>query len=243
MNILSKVKAQVIDAVASPTIPWEPPTGPTKPPVQTVTPTLSGPYITIGTNTREAGLNQKFTIEVKINTDGQEISSYQFLITYNTSLLRVVDSNPATPSKEINFLDTFFLPTEQTINETDTGSVFVSAEAESGTATISNSTVATIEFETLAEGFANIAVDKEGSTLINANETDILQSVNTIDITISSSVALPTPTQSGAIFPSRTPNTGIMDTFGSQSSILAGVVLITAGFFILKRINNAKIRR
>ncbi|MEI7579610.1 MAG: cohesin domain-containing protein [bacterium] len=243
MKLISKVLAQGVDALASPTIPFVPPGGPTVVATITVAPTPSGPSISVSTDTKTAGLNQQFTVEIKINTDGQEVSGYQFLVRFPTNLLKIVDSDLTTPDKDIELLDNFFLPTDQVIDESGiNGTVYLNAASNSGTTTISGAVVARIKFETVAEGFANIAVVKENSALISLNSVDILKATNFVDLTISTSAQLPTPTSSTTIFPSETPHTALNDRSG-QISVLAGAILIGFGLFIIKRINHAKVRR
>lgn len=246
MNLIAKVKAQGLDAYVSPTIPFIPPVGPTSPVGTIVTPVPSVPYIMIESSFNSVTPGQKFTVQVKVHTQGTPIQGFKFLINYDPALLRVVDADSDTAGMQINYLNTFFSDDQHLVEETeDNGDIFIVASATE-TTTISDISVAIVEFEAVGEGFAEVTVVKDESALVTANSTDILEHTNSLDFIISESTTLPTNTpteQNGTIYPSIIPGSALDDVIGTKGSIIVGALLVSVGILIIKSIKNAKLQR
>lgn len=250
MNLFLVAEAQGVDDFASPTIPYNPPTAATPTPGVTVSPALSGPSIYLESDTNQLGIGESFTVQLKIDSDGISIREFAINISYNPNILRVVDSDADTSGTQMNYIDTFFTPTVNSVTQTDTAAIAIlEASTEFDAVTISDRTIATIEFETIAEGFSEIEVSKENSLLINENSIDILESTNALPITVTGSDVNPstsvTPVVTATLppnvtpLPTITPSTALLDDFGGPETIALGVFLIITGFYILKNRGNA----
>lgn len=237
---LFKVKAQTIDEVASPTIPFDPPVVGTTP-----TPLVGGdgPSITLTTSKVTFATGERFKVQVVIDTDGEQIDSYSFQIIYNPGILRVIDLDPSTVETQIDFRDTFFVASENSASQI-TGIINLTASTNAGSATITQRTVAEIEFETLVQGASEIEINQQNSSL-TGDSIDILSSVNSITINVAAS-GQPTPTSPvfATPLPEKTPATGILDDLGLPNTIFIGALLVTAGIYLLRfRRHDPEIRR
>jgi len=247
MNLILKVKAQGIDTYVSPTIPFVPPNRPIPTNHVSPTPKLNEPYIMLTSSFQNVSPGDKFTVQVKIHTQGTPIQGFKFLVKYDPALLSVVDTDQSTAGKQINYLNSFFIPDQHIIEETETrGEIFIIASSAEDTTTISNISVAIIEFEAKSEGFAEVKLEKGDSALVTGNSTDILSIVNALDFVISEdAIGLPTNTPNAytTILPTELTNTALSDNLNTQTTLLIGTILIGTGFVIINHIKHAKIRR
>ena len=118
----------------------------------------------------------------------------------------------------------------------------MNASSDQGTTQISGRAVAEFNIRSLKEGFSQIALQIEDSSLLDSNNTDILKSTGTpLDFIISDNVAITaTPT---VMVPSPTgtlPRNGFFDEFGAANALISGTILITIGAYLYKQQRHAK---
>jgi len=247
MNLVPKVKAQGVDTYVSPTIPFIPPSGPNPTTKISPTPKLDQPYIILESSFKNVSPGDKFTVQVKIHTQGTPIQGFKFLVKYDPALLSVIDTDQSTAGTQINYLNSFFIPDQHIVEETETrGEIFIIASSAEDTTTISNISVAIIEFEAQNEGFVEVKLEKDDSALVTGNSTDILSLVNSLDFILSEdAINLPTNTPRiyETILPTELTNTALSDHLNTQTTLLIGTILIGAGFVIINHIKHAKIQR
>lgn len=241
MDLIQKAKAQTLDEIASPTIPFTPPTGVTVTPTVTVAP--QGPSISLNTQQFVIGVSEKIKIQVVINTKGTEIKEYSFQITFNPELLEIVDAEPGIANTQIDFTDTLF---DQDVNvaSQQTGIITLTAKSDTQTVTITDRVVAEFELTGKKEGLSQVALVRDNSALIDANSTDILESTNELSVTVSTSTAVtPTPSTGGAtVFPTSLPENALFDgSLGPQ--LVFAILLILSGLYIVKSRDYAKKKR
>lgn len=249
MNLfLSKVYAQV-DGVASPTIPFTPPGNMTPTPVGPST-IVTGPSITLSSESTILQIGEKAKIQITIDTQLQPISQYSIQILFSPEYLKIVDFDDSTDTIEIDFRDTFF---DSTINEVSQqqGILTLSAENPVGSSSITNRVVAEIEVEALKAGFAEVSVGRENSNLLSPNSTDLLQSTSNAEFVIGGGGGPITDTPivsqnpnftiaptSEIALPSKTPDTAITDNLRAPAALILGVFLISMGSYFFKLRNS-----
>lgn len=240
MELFSIAKAQGLDDVASPTIPFDPPDGPVASTAPTTPPVITGPNIQLSTTTTQVKIGEVFRVEVIVDSEEEEIREYGIQIQFSNELVEVVDFDTTTPGGQIDFLDPFSAPTEN-LASNENGIIAISATSEVGSTTISERTVAAIEFRGIAEGFAEISINNANSLLIDVNSTNVLESTNSANVTITTEDApsdtltpLPT-TPGGPVLPSTTPDTALFDGSNPYTPIAFGVILMLSGYYIWKR--------
>lgn len=247
MKLLSPVQAQTIDEIASPTIPFNPPGVVTGTPVATQV--VSGPSISISIAQNEIAIGENATVQVIINTQATEVSQYSFQITYDPTVLQVIDADTTLSNVQIDFQDTFFLATQNQVNSS-AGVISLTAASDQGTTTITNRIVAEFDVKGLKDALTDIEVIKANSFLLNASATDILQTTNSLVLSVTGEVnpsisTLPssTPVASNVTpLPTITPDTALED-IGGLGTLIIGAVLIILGFYITKYKKHERIRR
>jgi len=241
MDLITIAKAQGADEIASPTIPFTPPTGGTAVPSVSVVPT--GPRISLESFSTSVAVGQKIKVSVIIDTQGTPIKEFTFQVTFDPLLWQIIDTDPATSNIEITYKDTYFLAKTNSASQA-LGTINVNGSTEQEPRSVTNRIVAEFELQALRTGFAQINLVKENSLLVNANSLDILQSTNNLSITITEIGVTISGVPSGTpgVLPSKTPDTALIDDLAQPSSILIGAFLIAAGFYLLRRRkNNAKV--
>jgi hypothetical protein len=244
MELIQKVYAQSADAVASSTIPFQIPGSNTPTPFITSmvsgTPQITQPTIYLETTTNQLAPNDKVTVNIRINTVQQNIKSYKFIIKYDPENFQITDASPDVSNVQIGFNDTFFI---NDINEVDTsgGTITINAASNQGTAPISGRIVADFEITAIKEGFSTITIQKDNSSLLDSNNTDILKSTGTqLDFVISNTVITITPTQPVPTPTGVLPRNGFFDTFGAANAFITGTILIAVGAYLYKLQRHAK---
>jgi len=225
--------------VAVPTIPFIPPGG-----TGTPTPTaVSGPSISVSTDQFGIGVGEIIEVDIVIDTRGQEIQQFGVQLTYNPQLLEVVDAEPNTPNTQIEYLDTFFVVGTNQANQAS-GIINLQADSDQGAASISGRSVATIQFRATSEGLGQVEVIQSNSLLVDSKNTDILQSVNSLSITVSDSTGTPTPLPTDGVgpslFPTQLPKNDLASDLGGGTGLFLGVLFISLGVMIIRRIAHAR---
>ena len=250
MDFFAKVNAYEPDEVAKPTIPFTPPSLTSTPSVNptigfTSTPAPTGSKIYLESPKAQVGINEKFLVQVRIDTNGKAIKSFKFNIKFDPQYFQITDADPAVPNVQVSYKDTFFI---SQLNEVDTatGSITVSGSTDEGTATISGRNVADFELTSLKEGFTQIQLQQAFSSLLDANNTDLLKEVKSISITIATNpIPTTTTTTSTTIIPTvvvsgTLPRNGIFDEIGAANAFISGALLIAAGAFMIRLQRHAR---
>lgn len=225
MNIFQIAKALGGDDLTSPTIPFTVPVGSITP----VPSGISGPSITLSSNIVKLKKGDTAKIEVTIFTDRKEVNSYKFTIKFNSTILKVIDSDTATAGTQISYSDTFF--DKKTNNVTDTGVIVFEAVApDKGVSSITNSVRAYFNVEALQDGTSLVEVIKSESSLIDSTGANILNSVNSLSLNVSNQTVSVTPTPSVI-----TPKTGLLDDLGYTNAVVIGALLIITGIYLFKK--------
>jgi hypothetical protein len=259
MDFFDTVHAQDVevqaDEVAKATIPF---TGPSEPtptgfnitgtPNVTITGTIVvtpttevvDPMISLETPQTQIASNEKVKVKITINTAGKNIKSFAFTVNYDPEFFKIVDSDTDTPNVQITFNDTFFI---SQLNEVDTstGTITIGAASEEGTAQISGRAVAEFELISLKEGVTQVSLDIQNSSLLDANNADLLKktsapidfAISSIPITIAPTVPHLTPT-------GKLPKNGIFDGLGAGNALISGVLLVSVGIYLYKLQRNAQ---
>lgn len=242
MDLFPRAQAQGLDDVAVPTIPFVPPGGSASP-----TPTaVSGPSISLATDQFGIASGQTIDVNLVIDTRGQEVQEFTIQVTYNPQLLEVIDAEPGTPNVQIEFLDTFFEVETNQASEAS-GIINLKASSSQGAASISGRAVAKIEFRSLQEGLGQVEVIKNNSSLVTTNNTDILQNVNSVSITVSDSSSTPTPLPTDGVgpslFPTQLPKNDLASDLGGGTGLFLGVLFISFGVLLIRKISYARSKR
>lgn len=232
MNLIQIAQAQDLDEIASPTIPFEPIGGNTPTPSVVV-----GPSISLQTQQLGIGVGEKIKVQVVINTRGKEVKAYGFQITFNPEFVSVQDANINVANIQVDFKDTFFTPSENIANSQN-GTISVKASA-AGSATITDRVVVEFELLGLKEGLSQVEIVKTNSSLTDSNNLNILESTNSLAITVSKQ-GQPTTNPTPSVFPTRTPGTALINDV-TDRTLFVGLLLISAGLVLWRKIRNAKI--
>lgn len=232
MNIFQIAKALGGDDLTSPTIPFTVPVGSITP----VPSGISGPSIILSTNIVTLKKDDTAKIEVTIFTDRKEVNSYKFSIKFNSSILKVIDADPNTAGTQIAYSDTFF--DKKTNIVSDTGLISFEAVApDKGVSSITNSVRASFNVQAIQDGASLIELVKADSALVDSTGSNILNSVNSVSINVSSQTVSQTPTPSVI-----TPKTGLLDDLGYSNAIIIGALLIITGIYLFKKKDNDDLR-
>lgn len=130
---------------------------------------------------KSISVNNQFTVNVLLDTEGANTDGTDAIITYNSTYLSVV-------SAALGDL----YDTDVTTNTTTAGKITLSAIASTGSTFSGSGTFATITFKAIKAGTANISFAyTSGSTTdsnVTSNQTDVLDNIigSTITITASS---------------------------------------------------------
>lgn len=232
MNIFQIAKALGGDDLTSPTIPFNVPVG-------SITPLpsgITGPSITLSTNIVTLKKGDTAKIEVTIFTDRKEINSYKFSIKFNTSILKVIDADTNKAGTQISFSDTFFNVKTNTVSDTGVIS-FESVAPDKGVSSITNSVRASFNVQALQDGTSLVEIIKADSSLLDSSGANILNSVNSVSLTVSSQTVSQTPTPSVV-----TPKTGLIDDLGYTNAVIIGALLIITGIYLFRKKDSNDLR-
>lgn len=181
-------------------------------------------YFELSPQTRTASPAETFSVDVKINTDGENVTSADTLFNFNSSILSVSSINPGD-----------FFP--QNFKTTTASQIYVGGAVQNATETRTGAgLLATINFQAIGSGTATLAFDctagktsDSNITKDDRNATDILNCDQLVDgaYTVSGNVtsAQPTPT------PKTLPESGSI----GKTILFAGIgiVLTIVGLFII----------
>jgi hypothetical protein len=237
MDLIPRVLAQTVDEVASPTIPFVPPGGTSGTPVPSV---ITGPNISLSTTQFSIGVGEKIKIVVSLDTKAVEIKEYAFQITFDPTKLQIVDEDTTQAGTQIKYTDTNFFATVENSAAQTTGIITLHAKSSQGSITYSGRAVAEFELVGLSESLSQVSISKPNSFMLNNNSTDILESVNTLSVTVAKETSQFTPTPSG---PSHLPDNALIDDIGMPRAIILGMLMIVSGLYIMRQRRSGKSKR
>jgi hypothetical protein len=242
MDFFTKAKAQTLDSIVRASIPYDPPDTTRTPfPTPTEGPREIGPEIFLEADKEQLPVGETINFKVRIDTKGEFIKNFSFTVKYDPLYFQIKDMDPSQPNTQILYLDGFFNALSHEV-DTTTGNIYIVAEAQDGTATISGRNVAEFELVATQEGTSQVTLVVEGSSLVSQNNVNILdlQEDQSTDVIISNTVVTIIPTTDNALIPSTTiPATAIFDNLGSTQAFLVGALLIGIGAYLYNIQRNA----
>lgn len=238
---IKKIYAQS-NTTSHPTIPFVPPGG-SGTPTPTTTPTTVGPIIDLTTSKTSYAVGEQGTIEIKIDTKGQQIDEFKIAIQFDSSHVEIIDADPIDGGVQIEYLDTHFVAFENKVETNlsidsagQDGMITINASAQnSQAATVSNRTIAKINFRIKSAKVSEFEIIANDSNL-QLSSVNILDSGNLDALEISSAgIVSPSPTPTGG----KIPDTAL-ETPGSIAIVTIGILLVVAGVMLKNKIESRK---
>lgn len=243
---IQTVQAQT-DGNAHPTIPFIPPGGPTPTlsPSVSPTPINTGPIINLTSTKNIYNVGEAGIIEVKIDTKGVEVSEFTIIIEFDPTHIQINDDDISRAGVQVKYLDSYFIPTtdgnkvETNISSNQSGvngRITIKARALEDPITISDRSMAQINFVVISAKSSNLVVNSNESNLLS-NSVNELDSSALRPLQVNSSTdQVPTVFPSGFVTP--TPSSLIETALdGRLESVLilsAGVILVAIGVYLRK---------
>lgn len=181
-------------------------------------------YFTLNPQSRTVAPDETFSVDVKINTDGENVTSADALFNFNSSILSVSSITPGD-----------FFP--RNFKTTTPSQIYVGGAVQNATETRTGTgLLATINFQAIGSGTASLAFDctagktsDSNITKDDRNATDILNCDQLVDgvYTVSGDVTSTQPTPT----PKTLPESGSVE----QTLLFAGIgiVLTIVGIMVM----------
>lgn len=214
---MSKLIPEVI-AQSEPTFPYD---GPFEEPEQPSTPSEAVLKLSTTSSTLQTG--SIAVCDLKIESGNEEVESYSIIISFNASVLEVVDANASQTGVQINFLDEFSDIQTNSANNT-TGTIQITA-LTSGAAQTMNRNIAQITLRAKAVGTSVVSINRSQSEVMNDQDTNILGSTTSLNFTVTGTSGEEPPGPDGQV----TPASGISDTLATLGSVLSGLLMLYVG--------------
>ncbi|MFC1780466.1 hypothetical protein ACFLY9_02120 [Patescibacteria group bacterium] len=209
---MSKLIPKVV-AQSEPTFPYD---GPFEDP--TPTPTTSGEAaVKLVTQTSSLQIGNTATCDLRVESGTEEVQNYSIIISFNSSILEVVDANTVQTGTQVNFLDSFATVTSNTVDNT-AGTITLNATV-SGTAESINRRIAEITFRAKRTGTSIVSVNKASSSVTGDAGSDILGTTTSLNFTVSGQ------TETNGQLPS----SGLMDNLATFGSATLGLLMLYVG--------------
>lgn len=205
---------QEVSAQSGPTFPYE---GPFEDPGN-ITPGTQAD-ITLTANISTLQVSGSVTCDLGIQSGNNDVQAYSIQISFDPSILEVVDANASLGGIQINFLDSFASIQTNSADNT-TGTITLEATV-SGTAQTVNKTIAQITFRAKRTGTSVVSINKAQSSVTGETGTDILGSTTSLNFTVTGQ----TTTISGGDLPP----SGLSSTFAVFGSFISGLLLLYIG--------------
>ncbi len=145
-----------------------------------VTPVTGDAQITLESASSSFSTGSNFTIQIRVNSKGEQVKSYTAVVSYDPQKLEVIDKNTATSGIQIDYTGSFTV-TENAANNSQ-GSVRL--RAESGTASSLNQLVGAVTFRAKTTGQTTISVSQTASSIVDAASVNLLDNVNSLTINV-----------------------------------------------------------
>jgi len=214
---MSKLVEDVI-AQSEPTFPYD---GPFEEPDQP--PTAGEAIVRLSTSTSSLEIGSSVTCDLRIESNNEEVESYTLVISFDASVLEVVDADLTQTGTQINLTDDFFETQTNSVDNTS-GTIQISAFA-SGTPQSVNRNVAQITFRAKRTGTSVVSVNRSASEVINDEDTDILASTTSLNLTVTGVSEQEEEQQEEE----QLPVSGISDTLATLGGILSGLLMLYVG--------------
>lgn len=228
-NLSSSAKS--LDAVAKPTFPYD---GPFQIPTNLVSGSTTGTLV-LTSDTANPKVNDKFKVSIAINTSTLEVKNYKVVITYDKTLVDVVDADTSKTGSQITIVDTFF---QNKTNTVDTTNGKITLEGSNTAAISVNRKVAEIEFKAKKAGTLVLNKESSNTVLVNSLDTNTSLDYQALSVTIGTTevVTNTESTTTSSTSSSDLPTTAIS---GSDLSVIAtvftSVLLIILGVSFVSR--------
>lgn len=187
--------------------------------------TAGAAYLTLEPQTRTAAPAETFSVDVKINTDGEKVTSADALFNFNSSILSVSSVTPGD-----------FFP--QNFKTTTSSQIYVGGAIQNATESRTGSgLLATINFKAVGSGTATLGYDctagktsDSNITKDDRNATDILNCDQLVDgvYTVSGDVTSTQPTPTPKTLPEsgNVTNTLIIGGLGLLIVVIGVIVML-----------------
>lgn len=222
MNNITPKKSY--DILGTPTFPYDGPFddgGGTTPPVS------GSGTITLSTSTTSVKVGNEFNVDVRVDTGETKIKEYTFKVTFDPAVLEVVDSVSSENGVQMNYTDTYFTDQQNTAENAE-GTIILSATTSSPITR--NLKIGSITFRAKTTGSSLIKVDKANSLVYNESSADILQTTNSLTVTITGQTT-PSSSTTTTIPHNTTTTTGHMPSGGVGN--LGTIITLASGGFVL----------
>jgi|GEM_PF-3847955 len=189
-SIFGAVQAQSAQAVAQPTFVTDidfsqfigtprpttaatPITSVTPTPATTATPSSSTlPCVTlIVTSPNVVNVGGEIPVEIRINSAGQKLKSFNLKFTFQSTVVQVMDGNTGLAGTQLTYLDSDFAATK---NEATISPGVINLRGEASTAKALDKSVATFKFRVVTNGTTEVQLVKADSTFVSESNTNIL---------------------------------------------------------------------
>jgi len=227
LQLIQKVQAQGADTLAAPTFPFTPPGGSTVPPPSTD----EGRNLLLQTDSTSVKTQQRFKVRIYVDSDESEITGFTVNITFDPDYFQVIDADTGTTGVQIDYLDSTFDTTVNTVNN-DSGIINLRTEVEESQASSIARTVAEIELIAIKTGTSQIKITQSSSNILSTSGVDVLDNVNSLNFNITAQTTQEEPDDSDGT--PIIPKTGITDQFDLLVALVGGVLLILTGIYIRK---------
>lgn len=139
---------------------------------------------------RQVSVGQEFTMDLKLDTAGDETVGTDLVLTFDNQLLEVLDSDPAQPGTQLTAGPLFDITPANSANQAD-GVIVYSGSQQPTNPSVEgiNSTVATVRFRAKAAGQAQVryvftAGALNDSNVVEAEGSDLLAGVQNAVVTV-----------------------------------------------------------
>ncbi len=205
---------QIVRAQSEPTFPYKGPYERPKPtPPGDVTIRLSSSISTLQ-------VNQTASCDVEIESGNEKITRYTIVLSFDPSVLEVIDANASQSGIQINFLDTFSTVQTNSANNSS-GIITISANVSGNPQTI-NRKIAQISFKAKKTGVSVVSVNKSQSSVYNSQGANVLTSTTSVNFSVTGQ------TSQGTGRP-QAPSSGIIDTAATIGSVIVGTLMLYIG--------------
>lgn len=220
---MQKLVQEVI-AQSEPTFPYD---GPFEEPDQP--PTAGEAIIRLSTSASSLEIGSTATTDLRLESNNEQVESYTIVITFNASVLEVVDANLSQTGVQVNFVDDFSQVQTNSANNT-TGVIQISAFA-SGTPQSINRNIAQITFRAKTSGTSVVSVNRSESQVVNDEDSDVLASSTSLNFTVTGETQTGQPSDDGdgGDGTQPLPASGLFDTLATFGSVLSGLLMLYVG--------------
>ncbi|MBN2016314.1 hypothetical protein JW766_05810 [Candidatus Dojkabacteria bacterium] len=211
---MSKLVPEVV-AQSEPTFPYE---GPWEQPGPEPTPPGEA-IVKLTSDTSSLQIDQTVTCDLRIESGNEEIQNYSISLSFNSSILEVVDADTTQSGVQINFLDSFSTLNTNTADNS-AGTITITASI-SGAAQTINRRLAQITFKAKRSGTSIVSVNKAQSSVMNDVSQDVLGTTTSLNFTVTG--------QTQTTDEDQLPSSGLSDVLATFGSATAALLMLFIG--------------